>query len=470
MKDTEVSTPAKANAFGATKGTARLTMRTPKAATVAAAMAALSIMSASPGHAQTDAAAVGPLPADAPPPVRNALSEGVAAIVNDEIISTYDLGQRVLLLLVTTGVRPTQQNMPQIEAQALASLTDERLETEEIRKQEKAQKFTIMADDAEVNDNLKRIAQGNNTTADQLLKSLASAGVQSQTLREQLRAQISWSHWIQGRYGGSRIKIGEDQINEVLRQIQAQAEQPQYQLSEIFIDAARVGGIDAATTGAQQLVAQLQQGAPFAAVARQFSAASTAANGGDAGWLTTVELPAELRDAVAELRPGQLSRPIVTQTGVYIVFLRDKRSGAGEELVSLKQAAIGLTASASDADVAAATAKLVALRAQITGCDMLETTAAKVDGVIAGDLGEANVKDLRPSFRDAVSSLKVGQVSEPIRTEAGLHLIALCGQRRSGATIPSREEIQDRLEDQQLSLVSRRYLRDLRNSATIETR
>jgi peptidyl-prolyl cis-trans isomerase SurA len=446
-------------------------MRTTKPATVAAAMAALSIMSAAgPGHAQTDAPPVGPAPGDAAPPVRNALSEGVAAIVNDEIISTYDLGQRVLLLLVTTGVRPTQQNMPQIEAQALASLTDERLETQEIRKQEKAQKFTIMADDAEVNDNLKRIAQGNNTTADQLLKSLASAGVQPQTLREQLRAQISWSHWIQGRYGGSRIKIGEDQINEVLRQIQAQAEQPQYQLSEIFIDAARVGGIDAATTGAQQLVAQLQQGAPFAAVARQFSAASTAANGGDAGWLTTVELPAELRDAVADLRPGQLSRPIVAQTGVYIVFLRDKRSGAGEELVSLKQAAIGLTANASDADVAAAQAKLVALKAQITSCDMLEATAAKVDGVIAGDLGEANVKDLRPSFRDAVSSLKVGQVSEPIRTEAGLHLIALCGQRRSGATIPSREEIQDRLEDQQLALISRRYLRDLRNSATIETR
>jgi peptidyl-prolyl cis-trans isomerase SurA len=449
------------------KGTAGLTMRTRKTAIAAVAIAAFSILGAHPGLAQTDTASSPVAPA-APPP--NALSEGVAAIVNDEIVSTYDLGQRVLLLLVTTGVRPTQQNMPQIEQQALTSLVDEHLELQEIRRQEKEQKFKIIADDAEVTDELKRIAQGNNTSPEQLLKALSSAGVGAQTLRDQLRAQISWAHWIQGRYGGSRLRVGEDQVNEVLRQIEAQAAQPQYQLSDIFIDANKVGGMDQATSGAQQLIAQLQQGAPFAAVARQFSAASTAANGGDAGWLTEAEMAPELRAAVRELRPGQLSRPIVVQNGVYIIYLRDKRSGAGEELVSLKQAAISLPASASEADVAAAQAKLVALKSQIAGCSTLEATASKVDGVIAGDLGEANIKDLRPSFRDAIQSLKPDQVSDPIRTEAGLHLIALCGQRRSGATIPSRSDIEGRIEDQQLSQISRRYLRDLRNSATIETR
>ena len=443
-------------------------MRTRKTAIAAVAVAAMSLAGAHAGHAQSDAAGAPPAAPAAPPP--NALSQGVAAIVNDEIISTYDLGQRVLLLLVTTGVRPTPQNMPQIEQQALTSLVDEHLELQEIRRQEKEQKFKIVADDAELNDELKRIAQGNNTTADQLLKALASAGVGPQTFRDQLRAQISWQHWIQGRYGGSRLRVSDGQVNEVLRQIQAQAEAPQYQISDIFLDANKVGGIDAATNGAQQLIAQLQQGAPFPAVARQFSAASTAANGGDAGWLSEAELAPELREAVRDLRPGQLSRPIVTPNGVYIIYLRDKRSGSGEELVSLKQAAISLPANATDADVAAAQTKLVALKAQITSCDTLETTASKVDGVIAGDLGEANVKDLRPSFRDALQALKPGQVSDPIRTEAGLHLIALCGQRRSGASIPSRSDIEGRIEDQQLSLISRRYLRDLKNSATIETR
>jgi len=439
------------------------------AATVSAfSIWGLGIAGLSPAVAQDAplAPASPPTAAEAP----NALVAGVAAVVNDQIISTYDLGQRVRLLIVTTGVRPTPQNMPQIEQEALSSLIDEHLELQEIRRQEKEQKFEIVASDDEVNDDLAHIAQSNNTTSAQLLKSLASAGVGAQTLKEQLRAQLSWMHWIQGRYGGSRLRIGEDQVNEVLRQIQAQAEQPQFQISEIYIDAARAGGIDAAMSGATQLAAQLQQGAPFAAVARQFSSAPTAANGGDAGWLTQGQLRAELRPVVDQLRTGQLSQPIQVENGVYILYLRAKRSGAGDELVSLKQAAISLSADAPQATVDAAQQKLLALKAKITGCDSLETQAAKLEGVVAGDLGEANIKDLRESFRDAAEKLKVNQVSDPIRTNAGLHLVAVCGKRRSGANIPSRSDIEGRLEDDQLSLVSKRYLRDLKNSATIETR
>jgi peptidyl-prolyl cis-trans isomerase SurA len=452
-------------------------MGTRKAATMAA-VGAISIWGLGLGGLASASAEDTPTPTAARPPATagaatgapSTLSAGVAAVVNDQIISTYDLGQRVRLLLVTTGVRPTAQNMPQLEQEALSSLVDEHLQVQEIRRQEKEQKFEILASDAEVNENLTRIAQGNNTTADQLLKALATAGVGPQTLKDQLRAQISWMHWIQGRYGGSRMRIGEDQVNEVLRQIQAQAAQPQYQIGEIFIDAGRAGGTEAAMTGATQLVAQLQQGAPFAAVARQFSAASTAANGGDAGWLTQSQLRAELRPVVDQLRPGQLSQPIPVENGVYIVFLRAKRSGAGDEMVSLKQAAISLGANATAADAEAAQQKLLALKAKITGCDGMEAQAGKFEGVVAGDLGEANVKDLRASFREAADKLQVNQVSDPIRTEAGLHLIAVCGKRRSGAAIPSRADIEGRLEDDQLSLISKRYLRDLKNSATIETR
>lgn len=448
----------------------RLFMETRKAA--ALAVSVISVVGLAPlGFARAQDAPAAPVvtPASAGAP-SNVLTEGVAAIVNDEIISTYDLGQRVRLLLVTTGVRPTAQNMPQLEQEAMASLIDEHLEIQEIRKQEKDQKFNIVASDDEVNDDLSHIAQGNNTSSDKLLKALASAGVGAQTLKDQLRAQISWAHWIQGRYGGSRMRVGEDQVNEVLRQVQAQAEQPQYQIGEIFLDANRVGGEDAAMSGAGQLVAQLQQGAPFSAVARQFSAASTAANGGDAGWLTTTELRPELRQVVDQLRPGQLSQPIPIENGVYIIYLRAKRSGAGEQMVSLKQAAVSLGADAPEANVVAAQEKLLALKAKIKSCEVMEAQAAKIDGVVAGDLGEANLKDLRPSFREAAEKLSVNQISDPIRTEAGLHLIAVCGKRRSGAAIPTRADIEGRLEDEQLSLIEKRQLRDLKNSATIETR
>jgi peptidyl-prolyl cis-trans isomerase SurA len=458
-------TPAEASASGVKKGIAPLMMRTRKAAVFAAAIGLAVLGGGSASLAQDVAPPAAPEAAPS-----NPLAEGVVAIVNDDVISTYDLRQRVRLLIVTSGVQPTQDNVEQIQREALRGLVDERIEMQEIRHQEKEQKFKIAATDDDVMQDLGRMAQGNRMTADQLLAALAGAGVGSDTLREQLRAQISWQRWIQGRYGGSRLKVGATQVNAVFAQIQTEASKPQYQISEIFIDAARVGGMQVAMNGAQQLIAQLQQGAPFAAVARQFSGAPTAANGGDAGWLAEAQLPAEVRDGISQLHPGQLSQPISTKDGVYVVLLRDKRAGAGADMVTLKQAAIALPADAPADQVEAARTKLIALKGRITGCDNMDAVAAKVDGVVSGDLGEANIKDLRPDFRDAATALNVDQVSDPIRTDKGLHLIAVCGKRQSGLTLPSREEVESRLEDEQLSLISRRYLRDLRNSATIETR
>jgi peptidyl-prolyl cis-trans isomerase SurA len=218
------------------------------------------------------------------------------------------------------------------------------------------------------------------------------------------------------------------------------------------------------------LISQLQQGAPFPSVARQFSSLPTAAYGGDAGWVSPGEMPAEVEAAVEQMRPGQLSQPIPVKEGVYIIYLRDKRAGGNTTLVSLKQAAVALPAGAAAADEQAAREKLAALRPKLKGCDTLEAVAGKVDGVVASDLGEAEVNDLAPAFQKAAESLKVGEVSEPLRTSAGLHLIAVCGRRLAGQSMPDKEQIEQRLYSQQLSMISRRYMRDLRNSATIETR
>ncbi len=413
--------------------------------------------------------------AEAPPaPAENVagpqpLSESVAAIVNDDIISTYDLAQRMRLLIVTSGVQPTAQTMPQFQREALVSLVDERLQIQELRRVEKSQKMEIVATDEEVDEELTGMAQGNNMTREQFVGALTAQGIGPNTLRQQIRAQMSWQRWIRGRYG-SRLRIGEDQIKATQVTLAATAAKPQYQLSEIFIDANRVGGMASAMQGAGQLVAQLQQGAPFPAVARQFSASATSAAGGDAGWVAQGEMAPEVDAALEQLRPGQLSQPIAVRDGVYIIYLRDKRTGAGGTLVSLKQAAVPLTATATAEDEAAARAKLAALRPTITGCADLETVAGKVAGVVAGDLGEAEVSDLAPQFRDAAGKLKIGEISEPIRTGAGLHLIAVCGKRASGEAAADHDQIEGRLYAQQLSMVNRRYMRDLRTSATIETR
>jgi peptidyl-prolyl cis-trans isomerase SurA len=373
------------------------------------------------------------------------------------------------LLIATSGVQPTEQNLAQFQREALISLVDERLQLQELRRVEKEQKIEIVADDQEVDEEIDGMAQQNNMTREQFLGFLGSRGIDPATLRQQLRAQISWARWIRGRYG-SRLRIGDDQIAATQARLQAEAAKPQYNIGEVMIDANRVGGMQQAMAGAEQLVTQMQQGAPFPAVARQFSALPTAANGGDAGWVTAADVPPEVAPVLEQMRPGQLSQPIPVRDGVYIVYLREKRAGGDATLVRLKQAAIALPKDASAADEAAARQKLEAVKAKITGCDSIEAAAAGAAGVVAGDLGEAEVADLAPQFQAAANSLKAGEVSDPIRTPVGLHLVAVCGRRSAGDAQVDREQIEQRLFSQQLSMISRRYMRDLRNSATIETR
>jgi peptidyl-prolyl cis-trans isomerase SurA len=403
------------------------------------------------------------------PPPRSGLSESVAAVVNDDIVSTYDLAQRMRLLIATSGVQPTQDNLAQFQREALVSLVDERLQFQELRRVEKEQKIEIVADDAEVTEEIDGMAKQNNMSSEQFLGFLASRGIGVDTLRQQLRAQISWARWIRGRYG-SRLRIGDDQIAATQARLAAQAAKPQYNIGEVLIDASRVGGMQQAMQGAQQLVSQMQQGAPFPAVARQFSALPTAANGGDAGWVSPGEVPPEVQAVLEQMRPGQLSQPIPVKDGVYILYLRDKRSGSGASMVNLKQAAVALPQGASAADEASAREKLLALKPEFKGCDTLEALAAKAQGVVAGDLGEAEVADLAPQFREAAEKLKVGEISDPIRTSAGLHLVAVCGRRSAGDAQTDKQQVEQRLYSQQLSMIARRYMRDLRNSATIETR
>ena len=430
--------------------------------TAMAAALALAALAPVPSRAQTAGEAA---PSNAP---TSPLGANIAAIVNDDIITTYDVQQRALLIAISSGVRPTADNTQALLQQALRSLIDERLQIQEMHRQEKEQKFTVVADDKEVDDEIADIAKGNNTTPAAMRDQLAGMGIDIATLRDQIRAQSSWQRWIGGRYG-SRIRIGNDQIEQASERLKASQAKPQFQVSEIFLDASKAGGMNEATEGAKQLISQIQQGAPFGAVARQFSSAPTAANGGDLGWISASELRPELAALLDTLPVQQISQPIPVSDGVYILTVRDKRAGGVTTLLKLKQVAVPLPAQATGQQLADAGKALASLSATRPTCDNLEAKAAQIPNVTSANLGEADANLLAPEFRTSVTGLQDGQLSAPLRTQAGLHMLMVCGRRATGAAMPSRDQIENRLRAEQLSMISRRSLRDLRNSATIET-
>ena len=391
------------------------------------------------------------------------LADGIVATVNDQIITGFDLRQRMLTVIAMSQVQPTEENIPAIQQQALQALIEERLQAQEIAKYE-----TLIVTDEEVDQEITGMAQDAGVTPDQYMGFLAQGGIRPEQMRQQLRTEIGWRQLVGGRFN-TRARVSRAQVEQALRQLSEAASRPQYLIGEIYIEASRVGGQQAAVNGAEQLVAQMVQGAPFQAVARQFSAAPSAARGGDAGWIVQGTVQPALQTALDTLQVGQLSRPIAVEGGVYIIYMRDKRSGAATSLVSLRQAMIELPETASEAEVAAATARLTTLRPQLTCDNLLQRTSSEA-GLLGSDLGEADVANLAPQFQQVASTAEVGTVSAPVRTPLGLHLVAVCGRRVGGADVPSYREVESRLQNQNLAMLARRYIRDLRADALIEVK
>ena len=405
------------------------------------------------------AAEAAPVPPPAPPAFQ--LSDGILATVNDSVITGFDLRQRMLLLIAMTQVQPTPENIPAIQHQALNALIDERLQAQELTKYE-----DLVVDDEQVQAEITAMAQEVGATPVAYVEFLAQGGIRPGTLREQLRTQMGWSQLVGGRFQ-SRARVSRSAVAAAMRQVAEAATKKQYLIGEIYIESARVGGQQAALNGANQLVQQMVQGAPFQAVAQQFSAAPSATRGGDAGWVVEGTIQPALQQALDQLDVGQLSRPIPVEGGVYIVYMRDKRDGASASLVQIKQVMVELPDTATETEVAAATQRLESLRPQLT-CDTMLARATSEQGLLGADLGEADVQNLAPQFQQVARSAEVGSVSTPVRTPLGVHLLGVCGRRVGGAEAPNPQEVENSLFRQNLATLGRRYMRDLREDALIE--
>ena len=283
---------------------------------LACAAAALAVCAAALAHAQPTKAT--PVKATAPAASR---SEGVAAVVNDEVVSTFDVRQRSALILASSGIPVSDEAMNQVRGQALRALVDEHLQVQEARDKK------ITVDKTEIDDALGNIAKSNNTTVAKFTSQLAGIGVNIGTLRHQIEAEIAWRRLVSARYG-SRVRVSNDEVQDTLGRIKANATKPQFQMAEILLPATTDKEFADAETAANRLLLEMKGGrVNFAAIARQFSAAPSAAAGGDLGWLSESDLRPDLKAAAAALQPGQVSSPLRTPDGVEILALLDARAG-----------------------------------------------------------------------------------------------------------------------------------------------
>lgn len=392
------------------------------------------------------------------------LAEGVAAIVNDQPITSFDLRQRALFLLESAGVEPTPEIYQQATMQALNTLINERLQIQE------AAKFKQTMTDADVDRVLTRQASQNGISLEEFLAQLRQVGLSPAGFRDKTRAEVLWQRIVSGRFG-SKVRVSRERVDEALARIEAGANKPQFLISELFIEAADETEAPTALAGARTLVQQLRAGAPFNAVAQQYSFAPSAATGGDLGWITLGELRAEVAAQAEALDKGAVSDPIAVPGGFMIIGLRDKRE-ARQPVAKLTLKEMSRTVPAGSDDAVWRRAEQAASQARNAlrnGCDGV-TRAAQRGGVEAVDLGEVTDSDLTEPFKSRASALSSGQSTDVFRSDSGVHVLVLCRREVTGGDLPSRDQLEDRLYEQELSLIARRYLRDLRREAAIVTR
>lgn len=393
------------------------------------------------------------------------MTEGVAAIVNDQPITRLDVRQRTQFLLATSGAQQiTEELVQRAAATALNALIDERLQI-----QEASNKFKVSMGDAEVDRILTNQARQNGGTLQAFFDDLREIGVSPQSYRDKTRAEVMWQRLVSGRFG-SRVRVNRDQVRSALDRILANSNKPQLLVSEIFLENENDGAASQTLEGAWTLVQQLRAGASFALVAQQFSFAPSASTGGDMGWITAGELRPEVIPIAESLTPGTVSDPIVVRGGVMIVAVREKRAPSPpKSKLKLKEMSVKVVAGSADPIWRRAEQSVRLSRDALrNGCDGV-TRAASRGGVDAVDLGEVEDTDLSEPFKTQALALSRSQASPVFRSDTGVHVLVLCDRETTGDDIPTAAQLEDRLYDQELALIARRYLRDIRREAAIIT-
>lgn len=457
---------------------------------------ALLSLTAAPSHAQTPqpaavqpaaaqaaaaqaAAAQGNTPAPLPiSAIGDPNNISVAAIVNDNVISGYDVNQRLALVLVTSGIQnPTEQMIDQLRNQVLTSLQDETLQLQEAADRD----ITIRAQDIE--DSIQRVADDNNFTVADIGATLARAGVSMATFRRQIAAQIAWNRLMEAKFAGA-VDISDEDIDDALQRLREGADRPQFAVSEIFLSVDSPQDEGPARQAAEQIMTQLGQGANFPNVARQFSQSASAASGGDIGWVIQGQLPDELDDTLSDMIPGRIAGPIRSEGGWYILLLRERREPAGTEAVSapvidpnapvpIERLLLPLPPNASEDVQNQAMAFATRAFNSIESCDDVPALAAQEEGAIQMNLGDVNLDTLAPQISERIRNTPPGGVVPPFGSQVGIEIFVRCDQKireQIPIVIPSRDEIANQLFVQRMTVLSRSYMRDLRRDAVIEVR
>ena len=388
------------------------------------------------------------------------------AIVNGDVITQTDIDQRLALLAIANGGQIPPDEVQRLREQVLRNLIDETLQIQAA----KTEKIDVKQSD--IDKTVQRVAAGVKKTPDQLAAMLDANGSNIKTLRRQIEGEIAWQR-LQRAKIESGVSVGDDEVKAVLDKMNASKGTQEFRVGEIFLSA--TPATDAQILeNANKILAQLRGGASFAGYARQYSEASTAAVGGDLGWVRPEQLPPQLADALRQLPAGAISNPIQVPGGYSIIAVQDTRKiltpDPRDAVLNLKQVSIAFPKGTKREAAEPIVARFAEAAKNVGGCGGADKLATDFHGEIVSS-DQVKMRDLPPALQRLMVPMQVGQATQPFGSlDEGVRVLVICGRDEANQSAPSYDDIYQQLNDERVNSRSRRYLANLRRDAVIEFR
>ena len=398
----------------------------------------------------------------------------IAAIVNDEVITQSELDtefERVRLQLRQKGLPvPSSTGLGK---QVLEELIGNRLQLQ------LAKANGITVDDEILDKTIANIAEMNKLSIKQFKDVLENDGLDFQKFRERIRQEIIIRRLRQQQVD-SQILVTDQEVDTFLNDLRRQGvASDEYDVAHILIpipEAASPAQRQAARKKATEIRARLEQGADFAELAISSSGGEQALEGGDLGWRKLGELPSLFADEIIDMQPGGISRILPSSRGYHIIKLRGHRAGE-KHMVEQTLARHILIRPNALSDELQSREKLETVRRKILDKQLDFETAArtlsedKASAGQGGDLGWVAPGVMVPEFESAMDKLKKGEISEPVKTNFGWHLIQVLDRREIDNTAEynrsqAREQLTRRESDNRYSS----WLHQIRSEAYIDIR
>jgi peptidyl-prolyl cis-trans isomerase SurA len=400
--------------------------------------------------------------------------DGIAAVVDEDVILRSELQRAVANIRQQYAGRENQLPPPEVlERQVMERLVLMKLQVA------RAQSTGVRVSDQEIDRAIAGIAQQNGTAPDQLRAQLAREGIAYSDFRNSIRDELIVQR-LRQRFAQSRITVSDAEVENALAAQGAGG--TQYHLAHILVgmpEAATAEQIATAQKKIEGVKALIEKGElDFAAAAVRYSDSPNALEGGDLGWRGNDEIPAAFARLIGTMKPGDVTAPIRGPSGFQLLKLVEVRdaSAASPTLVTQYHARHILVRIDEDTTEAQAKSKIETLRARIAGGadfaqvarDSSEDPSSKTKG---GDLGWFTADQFGPDFGQPVAALADGQLSQPVRTQAGWHLIERLETRQANVGDENRRaQMRETIGRRKLEDEWNRYLREMRGEAYVDVR